>query len=568
MPLPLVLGIGITAATGLAGLVGTASAAMLNEDSKEIQGTAQEVADYSLTLLEQYRGTTLKYIKKLGRTKLSLASHEIREFAYIFSQLKEVDFSERQEIIEYLPIGLDEISLREMRNISANAVSVVRDGLTSVGASVLVGWGAYGSVSALATAATGTAVGYLNGIAATNATLAWLGGGTLAAGGMGVAGGTVVLGGLIAGPVLMATGSIANLAAERNFDNAYSNFLEAKRLYEKVCTAGKEMELIASSAIIINANLRHLGKRLRASNERLKEIVARCSDWNLLSTEEKQQIAMAVKYAQEVKAFIDMPMLTKEGLLTNAAKNVRNAYFKNAKTVYAGEGKKNKITMRDIRQWKSENVNASTEAMYIIDPVVNREITAQITLPDAPPEQYIIFAAVNKSNGEIACYAIVDREAVDFIDLEKISSKGGTRMENGTLILAGGLAAAALVAFILYKAKKGKAVSIDEVIDEKLVVTHLRGSDLTEWFRQKNPSGQHTNLIMRLTGDTISSLHLNQENQKSLEMILRGTGDCVIQAVSTKDGENILCCRAVLYETIEEKLNMLLKQNNNTVIVE
>ena len=50
-----------------------------------------------------------------------------------------------------------------------------------------------GLVASLGTASTGTAISTLSGAAAAKATLAWLGGGALAAGGFGVAGGVVVL---------------------------------------------------------------------------------------------------------------------------------------------------------------------------------------------------------------------------------------------------------------------------------------------------------------------------------------------------------------------------------------
>lgn len=45
-------------------------------------------------------------------------------------------------------------------------------------------------------ASTGTAISTLSGAAATKATLAWFGGGSLAAGGFGVAGGGIVLAGI------------------------------------------------------------------------------------------------------------------------------------------------------------------------------------------------------------------------------------------------------------------------------------------------------------------------------------------------------------------------------------
>lgn len=50
------------------------------------------------------------------------------------------------------------------------------------------------AVMAFGAASTGTAISSLSGAAATNATLAWLGGGSLAAGGGGMAAGTAVLG--------------------------------------------------------------------------------------------------------------------------------------------------------------------------------------------------------------------------------------------------------------------------------------------------------------------------------------------------------------------------------------
>lgn len=61
-----------------------------------------------------------------------------------------------------------------------------------------------------AVAFTGTAISALSGAAATSATLAWLGGGSLAAGGMGMAGGTVVLASVVAIPVVLAGGAFVS----------------------------------------------------------------------------------------------------------------------------------------------------------------------------------------------------------------------------------------------------------------------------------------------------------------------------------------------------------------------
>ncbi|WP_406731283.1 helix-turn-helix domain-containing protein [Streptomyces sp. NBC_01794] len=61
-------------------------------------------------------------------------------------------------------------------------------------------YGAFTAAALFGTASTGTAISTLSGVAATNATLALLGGGTLAAGGAGMAGGTLLLTGMVAAP--------------------------------------------------------------------------------------------------------------------------------------------------------------------------------------------------------------------------------------------------------------------------------------------------------------------------------------------------------------------------------
>lgn len=79
-------------------------------------------------------------------------------------------------------------------------------GVLSAGFGGMVGGsmalGAWAIVSAIGTASTGTAIGTLSGVAATNATLAWFGGGALAAGGAGMSGGMLVLGGIVAAPII------------------------------------------------------------------------------------------------------------------------------------------------------------------------------------------------------------------------------------------------------------------------------------------------------------------------------------------------------------------------------
>lgn len=68
-----------------------------------------------------------------------------------------------------------------------------------VGSAAVIG--SWSAVSVLGTASTGTAISTLSGVAFTNATFAWFGGGSLAVGGAGIVGGTALLGGIALAPI-------------------------------------------------------------------------------------------------------------------------------------------------------------------------------------------------------------------------------------------------------------------------------------------------------------------------------------------------------------------------------
>lgn len=87
-----------------------------------------------------------------------------------------------------------------------------------LGASMGATSATFGAVAAFGTASTGTAISTLSGAAMVKATMAWLGGGSLASGGFGVAGGALVLGGVGAAVALAGTfvvGGIYRMLDER-----------------------------------------------------------------------------------------------------------------------------------------------------------------------------------------------------------------------------------------------------------------------------------------------------------------------------------------------------------------
>ena len=102
------------------------------------------------------------------------------------------------------------ISVRSRTRL--NLIRAIADSAASAGAGAGAGAGAamglFAAVSASATASTGSAIASLAGAASSRATLAWLGGGTLSSGGLGIAGGRAILAGVAMLPAMLAMGGL------------------------------------------------------------------------------------------------------------------------------------------------------------------------------------------------------------------------------------------------------------------------------------------------------------------------------------------------------------------------
>jgi hypothetical protein len=126
--------------------------------------------------------------------------------------IKNVNVKQRDLINEGL--GHENYSLDKMdASITAGdmAISATKGAVAGVSTAL----GTWALVGTFGFASTGTAIGTLSGAAASNAILAWLGGGSIAAGGGGMAVGGVVLGGLVAIPVIAVTGLFQHLVVNK-----------------------------------------------------------------------------------------------------------------------------------------------------------------------------------------------------------------------------------------------------------------------------------------------------------------------------------------------------------------
>lgn len=201
-------------------------------------------------------------------------------------------------------------------NVTAGLSGVV----SAVGAGASAQAGALWGVSALASASTGTAISSLSGAAAESATLAWLGGGSLATGGGGVAAGTAVLSLVTVVPVLLIGGMTLGVMGARTKTKAakYAASVEV------------EIGRIQVAQVLLLSTEQRIGE-LRQVLTRLVELAtAELDELEVLDFDPKlhaREFLRTLQLVTAVKEVLNTPILDpKSGELTEASVEVMRKY--------------------------------------------------------------------------------------------------------------------------------------------------------------------------------------------------------------------------------------------------
>ena len=210
MPLPLLF-IGIAAVTGATGVGTTVKAGINQNNAKKLNRNSEErlaQAGERLNVLRKQCGDSLE---SLGAEKISVINGSLKDFVDTFSNIKNVDFTDSVGLEEIKKFHIDQKSFDDMAEIDGLVKTMTIGAMKGITGGALTAFGAYSAAASFATASTGTAIGTLSGAAASNATLAFFGGGSLASGGLGMAGGTAIItgGGALIGLVSSGTASAA-----------------------------------------------------------------------------------------------------------------------------------------------------------------------------------------------------------------------------------------------------------------------------------------------------------------------------------------------------------------------
>ena len=172
------------------------------------------------------------------------------------------------------------------------------DKALTMGTAAGAGAGLFGADLMLAA---GVSISSLSGAAATNAILAWLGGGTLAAGGAGVVGGEILLS--LVGPVGIGCAIVCLVAkgVKGNFDNK-NRALNAEK------DAKKRMEAL-NRLDCIDQNVDSLLRKTKAQNKTVAGNLAAVkrihkNDYRKFSDREAEQLRLMLNNAQTLASLV------------------------------------------------------------------------------------------------------------------------------------------------------------------------------------------------------------------------------------------------------------------------
>lgn len=299
-----ILLLGASALAGAAGVgeiaKGGSQVLKANSTMKELQVQHQQ----NLARLEKRNKECVRDMDKLGRKELEILK-SFQEFSTVFEKIKNrPEFAK----IQKQGICLPQYDGEELKKASVGANTLL-GGLGGAAAGTAGGFAASGAatavVMALGTASTGVPIASLSGAAATNATLAALGGGSLAAGGGGMALGTTVLGAATLGVGLLVGGVIFGITGGKISS-------DAKKAQKEIEKETQQTEEICNYLLDLQGTANRYGRKLDEVGsmyyehmEKLKWMVVMQgrADWDWYTEPEKQLVNNTVLL---VKLLYDM----------------------------------------------------------------------------------------------------------------------------------------------------------------------------------------------------------------------------------------------------------------------
>lgn len=206
-------------------------------EANDIIESAKRKYDEERTVFDEQNEQTNKSLTSLGEFQLQVGN-DFKEFRTIAENLL---VKLNQSNSKDLEIDFPQHKLDEIDGLALSTTAYMSKVAGAGAAGAAAAYAVYGGVMAMAAASTGTPIAALSGAAAYNATMAAIGGGSLAAGGFGMAGGAMVLGGVVAAPIMAIAGWAFASHAEEALSDARKTRSEVNEAVGKMVQGRKQL---------------------------------------------------------------------------------------------------------------------------------------------------------------------------------------------------------------------------------------------------------------------------------------------------------------------------------------
>lgn len=293
MPLPLILA-GLAVVAGGVGVKKGMDAKGDFDRANRIGERAKRNYQNAVEELEENKESTNDALVKLGKLKVKVFSNQIKHLVDVLSRTK----TAKSKLQGFKgEIGVEE--LKQMERLVLGSLEIQNGIAKGAATGALAGLGAFGAVGALGTASTGTAIASLGGAAATNATLAWFGGGAIASGGLGMTVGAYAIGGIVLGPALAVGGFMLAKKAEEALTSAHEYEAKIEHAIAKMEQMGVVMEGIRS-------NVKELKNAIKETADRFDRI-------KVDDDSDPDALEKMIILGKGLKGLLDIPILAADG---------------------------------------------------------------------------------------------------------------------------------------------------------------------------------------------------------------------------------------------------------------
>lgn len=294
MPLPVIIVLGSAAAAAL-GLGSGANGVIKGKKASDTMKFIQERHRRNIDGFEKKSERANEAMDTLGKYELNI----LKSFENFSDTIEKIQNRPQFEKYRIENVELPTYDKENLEKVSIGA-GVLLGGLGGAAVGTAGGFAAAGATSAAVmawgTASTGIAIESLSGAAAVNATLAALGGGSLAVGGGGMALGSLVLGTATAGVGILISGIVFNFVGKKLEDKADEAYKQVEEEEQTIKTIGGYLRNLEQTAFMYQDMLQTVNNKYQECFSRVSNTVNKLykTEWNEFDERERADVQNAV----------------------------------------------------------------------------------------------------------------------------------------------------------------------------------------------------------------------------------------------------------------------------------